>query len=177
VEALGGGAYRATIGPEWVLAMVPQGGVLAAIGARAMAAELETDLPLRAIHGVFASPVPDGPVDVRARVLRRGRSVSQASVDVTAPGAESGYTAVAVFGGDRAGFSFTELAMPDVPGPDGQPSFRDPPPRARVGSRTRHGRSGTPSSMVGRRWATRHGTTRPAAPPRSPTGSPSTIRR
>ena len=38
VEALGDGAYRATIGPEWVLAMVPQGGVLAAVGARAMAA-------------------------------------------------------------------------------------------------------------------------------------------
>ena len=72
VETLGDGAYRARIGPEWVLAMVPQGGLLAAIGARAMAAELETELPLRAIHGVFASPVPHGPVEAGVRVLRRG---------------------------------------------------------------------------------------------------------
>jgi acyl-CoA thioesterase len=128
VETLGDGAYRARIGPEWVLAMVPQGGLLAAIGARAMAAELETELPLRAIHGVFASPVPHGPVEAGVRVLRRGRSVSQASVDVTAPGAASGYSAVAVFGGDRQGFAFTELAMPDVPAPQDCPSFRDPPP-------------------------------------------------
>jgi acyl-CoA thioesterase len=129
VAATGPGAYRATIGPEWVLAMVPQGGLLAAIAARAMTAELDTDLPLRAIHGVFASPVPDGDVDISTRVLRRGRRVSQATADVTGAGAESGFSAVAVFGGDREGPSFTELRPPtDVPDPEDCPSFRDPPP-------------------------------------------------
>ena len=128
VTAVGAGAYRATIGPEWVLAMVPQGGLLAAIAARAMAAELQTDLPLRAIHGVFTSPVPDGEVQISARVLRAGRRVSQASADVTGIGASSGFSAVAVFGGDREGPSFTELVAPDAPPPDECPSFRDPPP-------------------------------------------------
>jgi acyl-CoA thioesterase len=128
VVAVGSAAYRATIGPEWVLAMVPQGGLLAAVAARSMATELDTDLPLRAIHGVFASPVPDGEVDIAVRVLRRGRSVSQATADVTGAGADAGFSAVAVFGGDRDGFSFTELVPPDVPDPDDCPSFRDPPP-------------------------------------------------
>lgn len=128
MAATGPGAYRATIAPEWVLAMVPQGGVLAAIAARAMATELATDLPLRAIHGVFASPVPAGPVDIAVRVLRRGRRVSQATADVTGAGADAGFSAVAVFGGDREGPAFTELTPPEVPAPEACPSFRDPPP-------------------------------------------------
>ena len=37
VESLGGGRYAATIGESWQLLLVPQGGVLAAIAARAMA--------------------------------------------------------------------------------------------------------------------------------------------
>jgi acyl-CoA thioesterase len=128
VEAMGDGRYRAVIGEEWVLALVPQGGLIAAIAARAMTAELGTDLPLRAIHGVFARPVPAGPVEAHVTVIRRGRSVSQAKVDLCAAGGEIGYSAVAVFGGDRAGFSFTELVYPDVPDPDDCPSFREPPP-------------------------------------------------
>lgn len=129
VESIGDGRYRAVIGPEWVLAMVPQGGLIAAIAARAMTAELGTDLPLRAIHGVFARPVPAGPVEARVVVLRQGRSVSQARVDIGAVDGEVGYSAVAVFGGDRSGFAFTELTCPeDVPPPEDCPSFRDPPP-------------------------------------------------
>lgn len=129
VEPVGDGRYRARLGEEWMLAIVPQGGLLAAVAARAMAAELGTEQPLRTIHGVFASPVPAGEVEVQVRVLRRGRSVSQAAVEVTAPGAPAGFSALAVFGGDRPGFAFTELVPPDVPGPDADlGSFRDPPP-------------------------------------------------
>ncbi|MDQ3461473.1 MAG: thioesterase family protein [Actinomycetota bacterium] len=156
VTPAGGGCYTATIGPEWMLAMVPQGGLLAAIAARALAAELHVDStadersdkrtqgddhqtgadrtpvqPLRSIHGVFVSPVPAGPVVIDVTVLRRGRSVSQAQATVRAPHAKAGFTALAVFGAPRAGFTFTELAYPEVPDPEGQPSFRDPfPPEA-----------------------------------------------
>ncbi len=138
VTPIGEGRYEATIGPEWVLAMVPQGGVVAAIGARAAAAELHVDVaeggpiqPLRTFHGVFVTPVPAGRVVVEVRVLRRGRSVSQAQVTVRAPEAVTGFTALAVFGAPRAGFTFTELAFPDVPAAEDQPSFRDPlPPEA-----------------------------------------------
>lgn len=132
VVPLGGGRYSAAIAESWMLLLVPQGGVLAAVAARAMAAELHLDegptQQLRTIHGVFASPVPQGPLEVEVTVLRRGRSASQAQATVRAPGAAAGFTALAVFGGERPGFTFTELTPPEVPEPDDCPSFRDPPP-------------------------------------------------
>ena len=133
----GGGRYTATIGPEWVLAMAPQGGVVAAIAARAMAAELQAadgaGQALRSTHGVFVSPVPAGPVVVDVEVLRRGRSISQARATVRGADAASGYTALAVFGAAREGFAFTEPAYPDVADAEDLRSFRDPlPPEAGV---------------------------------------------
>ncbi|MEZ5138373.1 MAG: thioesterase family protein [Acidimicrobiales bacterium] len=128
VEGIGPGRYRAQIDDVWTLAMVPMGGVVLALAARALAAELGTGQPLRTIHGVFASPVHAGPVEAEVRVLRRGRSASQAAVDLGAPGAPPGFSALAVFGGDRPGFEFTELRPPAVPDPEGLASFRDPPP-------------------------------------------------
>ena len=128
IESHGQGCYTATIDPMWDLAMVPQGGVLAAIAARAMEAELGTGQLLRSIHGVFASPVPAGPVEITVEVLRSGRSMSQAQATVRAPGAAAGFTALAAFGHERAGFGYTELAYPDVPPPEECVSFRDPPP-------------------------------------------------
>jgi hypothetical protein len=134
VTPVGDGCYTATIGPEWVLAMAPQGGVVTAIAARAMEAELAAVSagtavpPLRSFQCVFAAPVPAGPVRVEVRVLRLGRSMSQLIATVTGDGRDAGLTALAVFGGARAGFTFTDLAMPDVPDVEECPSFRDPPP-------------------------------------------------
>jgi acyl-CoA thioesterase len=127
VSRVGEGRYSATIAPAWSL-MVPQGGVIAAIAARAMAAELGTGQPLRSFHGVFASPIPVGDVDVDAAVIRAGRSISQVSATVRAAAASSGFSALAAFGNERAGFRYTELSMPDVPPPEECISFRDPPP-------------------------------------------------
>lgn len=122
------GIYSATIAPAWHLAMAPQGGVVAAIAARAMEAELATGQSLRSFHGVFASPVPVGPVEVEVDVIRSGRSISQVQAAVRAVGADAGFTALAAFGHERPGFAYTELQMPDVAGPDDCVSFRDPPP-------------------------------------------------
>jgi acyl-CoA thioesterase len=120
--------YSATISPAWNLAMVPQGGVVAAIAARAMEAELGTGQLLRSFHGVFAAPVPVGPVDIEVDVIRSGRSMSQVQATVRATGADAGFTALAAFGHERPGFGYTELAMPMVPTPEQCVSFRDPPP-------------------------------------------------
>jgi acyl-CoA thioesterase len=108
--------------------MAPQGGVVAAIAARAMEAELGTAQSLRSFHGVFARPVPVGEVEVEVGVIRSGRSISQMQATVRAAGAETGFTALAAFGNERAGFAYTELAMPDVLPPEECVSFRDPPP-------------------------------------------------
>ncbi len=115
-----------SISETWNLAVVPQGGAIAAAAVRAMTAELgDADQTLRTLTVVFAGQVASGPIEIDVRVLRRGRSMSQLIADVRNVGAESGLTAVAAFGGARRGFEFTELEMPDVPGPDGRPSFRD----------------------------------------------------
>jgi acyl-CoA thioesterase len=124
----GEGRYSATISPDWSLAVVPQGGVVAAIAARAMEAELGTGQLLRSFHGVFASPVPVGAVDIDVDVIRSGRSMSQVQASVRAAGADAGFTALAAFGHERPGFGYTELEMPNVPAPEDCVSYRDPPP-------------------------------------------------
>lgn len=123
------GRYTTVVSDAWQLAVLPQGGIVAAIAVRAMARELaHPEQTLRTLTAMFAGQVRGGPVEVDVRVLRRGRSMSQLTATVRNPGAEAGLTAVAAFGAPRRGFDFTELAMPHVPGPDGLRSFRDPLP-------------------------------------------------
>jgi acyl-CoA thioesterase len=126
------GRYRVDVDPRWNCPVVPQGGMMVALAAKAMAVELdEPDQRLRSLTTVFAGQVPSGPVTIDVRVLRRGRSISQAMAEVRAPGADAGHATVAVFGRSRAGFEFTDLRMPEVPPPHECPSFRDPlPPEA-----------------------------------------------
>ena len=120
------GVYTGSISERWMLAVVPQGGAVAVVAARAMAAELaHPDQQLRSFSAVFAGQVSTGPVEIDVSVLRRGRSMSQLSATVRNPGADAGLTAIAVFGGVRRGFEFTGRELPDVPGPDDLRGFRD----------------------------------------------------
>ena len=128
MRPIGNGRYTATISPAWNLAIAPQGGVVASIAARAMEAEINTKQPLRSLHGVFASPVAAGPVEIDVSVIRLGRSISQVQATVRSIGSESGFTALAAFGAERPGFQFVELEMPHVAPPEECVSFRDPPP-------------------------------------------------
>lgn len=124
------GRYRGEIGDEWRLARNPQGGIVAAMAARAMADELDlSDERLRSFTAVFAGQVAVGDVQIDVKILRRGRSVSQATATLTNVGADAGLTAVAVFGATRPGFSFTDRVFPDgVAEPESYPSNRDPWP-------------------------------------------------
>jgi acyl-CoA thioesterase len=122
-------SFTATISDQWMLAVAPLGGIVAAIGARAMAEALAVpEQSLRSFSAVFAGQVGCGPVEADVVVLRKGRSMSQASVTVRNPGAAAGMTAVAVFGAPRRGFEFVDMVMPNVDGPDGLRSYRDPLP-------------------------------------------------
>jgi acyl-CoA thioesterase len=123
------GRYRGELHDEWCTFAVPQGGVVAAVAARAALTDLDApDLSLRSITTVFAAPVPSGPIDVDVSILRRGRSMAQAVVTVREPDAAAGATSVIVLGAPRIGFEFTDLTMPEIPPPDECPSFRDGPP-------------------------------------------------
>ncbi len=128
------GRWLATIDESWVAGTVPLGGVSAAVAARAMDRELQTQHPschgqrLRSIHCVFALPVPAGAVEADVVVLRAGRSLSQAQVTLRAEGGDAGLTALGAFGATRPGYEFTGITPPDVPPPEESRSFRLPPP-------------------------------------------------
>lgn len=126
------GRFRVDVDARWNCPIVPQGGVMAALATAAMAAELDhPDQQLRTLTTVFAAQVPAGPVTIDVSVLRRGRTMSQATATARPAGADDGapgHTTVAVFGAARGGFEFTDVAMPDVSRPEDCPSFRDPPP-------------------------------------------------
>ena len=74
---------------------------------------------------MFAAPVRTGPVEIDVTVLRRGRSMAQATATVRSIGEPAGTTCVAVFGASRVGFAFTDLEVPEPPAPEDCPSFRD----------------------------------------------------
>lgn len=123
------GRWHTTLSDDWCAPSLPQGGVAAGVAVRAMAAELGTPAHrLRSVTTVFAAPVRSGPVVSDVTVLRRGRSMSQAMAQVCSAGEDVGHTSVAVFGGPRPGFAFTDIRPPQVPPPDACPSFRDAPP-------------------------------------------------
>lgn len=126
------GRYRVEVSPEWNCPAIPHGGIMAALAARGIALELGEDIArgmkLRSATTVFAARVPAGPVTIDVNVLRRGRSMSQATATVTADAADgsgAGHTTMAVFGRPRQGFEFTDLTPPNVPGPRSCTSFRD----------------------------------------------------
>lgn len=122
------GRYRVDVDAMWNCPLVPHGGLVTAIAAKAMAQELDDPTQrLRTITTVFAAPVQPGPVQIDVSVLRRGRTISQVSAHLHNVDADTGLTAVAVFGADRPGFTFTDLAPPTADAPETYPSFRDFP--------------------------------------------------
>jgi len=130
VERAGEGRFVADLGEHWNCPIVPQGGIVAATAARAMGAALgEPAQQLRSLNAVFAGQVRHGPVEIEVVVLRRGRSVSQVRAALRNPGADAGFDALAVFGAEREGFTFTDAEPPgDLTPPLDCPSFRDPRP-------------------------------------------------
>ena len=129
VERAGAGRYVGTVPTGWRAPLIPQGGVVAAVGLRAMAAELDESMQrLRSATVAFAGQVREGPAEVDVQVLRRGRTLSQVVATVRNVGEEAGSTILAVYGTTRAGYEFTDLVPPAGPPPQDCPSFRDPPP-------------------------------------------------
>ena len=123
------GRYHVEVDECWNCPTVPQGGVMAALAAAAMTAELDRpEQHLRTQTTVYAVAVPAGPVTVDVDVLRRGRTMSQATATLQAGGDGAGHVTVAVFGVDQPGFEFTDLRRPNLSSPEFCVSFRDPVP-------------------------------------------------
>ncbi len=129
LERAGPSTHEVLLRSEWNCPFLPHGGILAAIAARAMAAEL--DAPgqrLRSMTAMFTAQVSPGAAEVEVTVLRRSPAVSQLAAALRTVGEDAGLTALAAFGAKRPGFEFTDLTPPPAPPPDSCRSFRAPPP-------------------------------------------------
>lgn len=82
------------------------------------------DRPPRSFTVHFLSRASAGPVQVRARVRREGRSLSTVTARLEQQGVLIAL-AIGAFSNPREGLAFSELAMPDVPPPEDLPSRAD----------------------------------------------------
>jgi acyl-CoA thioesterase len=123
------GRHEVVVSADWNCPFLPHGGIVTAIAARAMAAELATPTQrLRSLTAMFTAQVVPGAAEVEVTVLRRGQSASKLAATLRTVGADAGLTALAAFGAKRPGFEFTDLTPPDAPPPSACRSFREPPP-------------------------------------------------
>jgi len=91
-----------TIGPGWAQGRAVFGGLAAVIGLRAMEKLVGSGVPLRSLMTNFVAPMPEAKVTADTRIMRKGRAVTQASVDVMADD-QVCLHASAAFGGAREG--------------------------------------------------------------------------
>jgi acyl-CoA thioesterase len=129
VEPRGGGHFEATLDRSWWVMRGPNGGYLAAIALRALAAAV--DDPERAPRSLtvhYASPPADGTLQIATWIEREGRSLTSCSARLEQDGRLVGL-ALAAFSRARPGPDICDLTMPDVP-PATQVAARPLPPDA-----------------------------------------------
>jgi acyl-CoA thioesterase len=116
IERAGEGSLRVSVPPDWLQGRTVFGGMQMALAARAMRLAMPDEvraLPLRSAQITFVGPVAGGEaVELRAEVLRRGRSTVHARCELIQGGAV-GASAVAIFGVARPSQFVHELPAPD----------------------------------------------------------------
>lgn len=95
-----GDHWQATVSADWLQGRSAFGGLQAALAVRAMRELAPADMPLRSLQATFVAPVPAGPVSIRARCLREGRSVIQVEASLC-DGEKTLCQLVGVFGNAR----------------------------------------------------------------------------
>ena len=78
--------FTANVPATWAQGRAAFGGLVVALGLDAIATGVEGDRALRGMVADFIAPVATGPVQVRARVLRSGRALTQGSAEVLQDG-------------------------------------------------------------------------------------------
>lgn len=123
VDAAGSGRYLAVLDRGWWVARGPNGGYLAAVVLRALAAEVAD--PARAARSLtlhFLKPPAEGEVEIGVRVERAGRSLTSASARVI-QGGETVALALAAFSADWPGrHDHAALEPPEAADPETSPA-------------------------------------------------------
>ncbi|MGZ4795065.1 MAG: acyl-CoA thioesterase [Acidimicrobiia bacterium] len=133
VRCTGDGRYTATMAESWWVHRGPNGGYLAAVILRALAATVDdpTRTP-RSLTVHYANPAGAGDVDITTVRERAGRSLTTCSARME-QGGRLVALAIAAFSAPRPGVEFCDLVMPQVPGPGqfvARPAPSESPPIA-----------------------------------------------
>jgi len=115
-------AFEGRIDPGWWIARGPNGGYVAAIVLRALAACVEPDRAPRSLTVHYTAPPAEGPVRIEARVERTGRSLSTISGRML-QGDRVLALALGAFSKPRPGPSFDHAQPPEAPPPEACPRF------------------------------------------------------
>lgn len=148
VSAAGDGAFDCEVHPAWWVVAGPNGGYIAAIIVRALAAVVPDGRPLRSVTIHYLRAPAAGPGVVRTETVREGRSVSFMRATLEQDG-KTQATAVAVFAADRSGIELDDVAAPDIPPPeevDELPGPAEAAPPFRENFHFRHAIGGPPFS-------------------------------
>ncbi|MCZ6781998.1 MAG: thioesterase family protein [Proteobacteria bacterium] len=116
------GLYHARIDPGWWIVRGPNGGYVAAIVLRAMAAAVgdESRAP-RSLTVHYLRPPAEGDAQIATRIERAGRSLTTVTAQLL-QGEKLLGLAIAAFSTSQGGDSLDETAMPEVPPPDALPA-------------------------------------------------------
>jgi acyl-CoA thioesterase len=129
-----GTVFECHLGPDWWVVAGPNGGYLAAIIARALAATAGAGgRPLRSLTVHYLRAPAVGPASVEVDVERDGRSVGFAGARLVQDG-RTAARALAVLADSREGLAFEHARAPDAPAPEDiepPPARREAPPFAR----------------------------------------------
>lgn len=115
IEPRADGTWQATLEKTWWVEQGPNGGYVAAILARALAASLDEPVPLRSITARYLRGADPGPVAVETRTERAGRTVATGSATMRQEGARTA-VAQATFGAVREGLALERLDPPEALG-------------------------------------------------------------
>jgi acyl-CoA thioesterase len=117
LERLDPTQFAGTISRRWWIERAPNGGYVAAILLRSLISTLND--PARSPRSLtvhYLDPLQEGPCEVHTAVERSGRALATLSARITQNG-RSCAAALSAFSASREGMEFSDLAMPDVPGP------------------------------------------------------------
>lgn len=138
VRPLGHGRYAATMHEGWWIERGPNGGFVAAVVLRALAAAV--DDPARTPRSLtvhYLAPPRPGPVEMETVVERAGRSLTFVSGRLR-QGDRLLATALAAFAVPMAGVEFSDLVPPAVPPPLDVPLTVLPPEAPKIPMRDRY---------------------------------------
>ena len=116
LETLRGSDGRCTadIHEDWMQGRTVFGGLQVALAVRAMRGLLDPGPPLRSLQATFIAPLPGGQVNLRAEVLRVGKSATHAQCNLLLDDGAVACTVVAIFGAPRPSSFTREVPRPDV---------------------------------------------------------------